>query len=263
MFIQYSQNLENYRYEKSTKINLKNPRNINFSSWNKSSATIFVSCRNCCLDPGSEEEIEMSPRRNAAKGHSKRPRPGLAKMKLRSYTKSRKCSCVLVPAMFRRPITAIRSHEVMMNSAVITSDAVTVPIHALPVCRLSDQIYLDFIESGGLFNSFSLDITFETLKLVLDLGYTGTCQITGDNLVELLQSGRKLGIQYLENLCGQFLLDNLSIENAVQTLHIIQPNLCEHRLALVYRFIRINFPEIMRDRSSQVFYNCIFRLLRP
>ena len=227
---------------------------------NKPSAKIFVSCRNCCLDPGSEEEIEMSPRRNAAKGYSKRSRPGLAKMKLRSYTKSRKCSCVLVPKIFRRPITSIRAHELMMNSAVITRDAITLPIHALPVCRLSDQIYLNFVESGGLFNSFSLDIPFETFKLVLDLAYTGTCQITGDNLVELLHSSRRLGIQYLENLCGQFLLDNLSIENAVQTLHIIQPNLCEHRLALVHRFIRINFPEIMRDRSSQVYFKCILML---
>jgi hypothetical protein len=197
----------------------------------------------------------MTPKRDVRRPRNNvRPHKtsGVAKMKLRSYQKHQKCSCAVQPSKFKKPVTEVRTHHKLMNMTVRTNDDERIPVHSYHLCGLSDQIFESFIDAGGLYQDVGLDISSHILQPVLDLAYTGHCEVDSENIVDLLRVGASLQIPLVKNLCGQYLLDNISTFNAVWTFKMVQEYLCAHRLSEVERFMRRNFPELILEESCKV-----------
>lgn len=101
------------------------------------------------------------------------------------------------------------------------------------------------------------------IKLVLDFIYTGLINLTFENILSVLDSASQLQINYLFNLCCQFLIQNINHLNCVtilkladtysiqlvvdKTIHFISENICDiykNNNQLSDQFNELNYEQI-------------------
>ena len=111
-----------------------------------------------------------------------------SKMKLRSYELQQQCSCTSVSSVINWPHNEGSAvlFETLKDRQVQTSDGQIFEIHTPLLCNISDAIHQKFLED---ISPSELSMTSSDFECVLNIAYTGSCEIDEQSLEGLLQAG--------------------------------------------------------------------------
>ena len=142
----------------------------------------------------------------------------------------------------------IRSVDNVMNSA-----------HKWVLTSLSPGLLTPLGDLAGAARSLPVvesNLTDQVLKRILELGYTGACQLSEDLFIPLLQAAHAYHIRPLLKLCGDYVLAAASSPSpqsaniTVRNFRLAQQHLCQHVVEGLARLIRRNFPDHIRPGGA-------------
>jgi len=192
---------------------------------------IFRHC-SFCRGTDSEEEMETRTSRKILTA-SKRSAP-------------KKCFCQIELLVYN--YAALRNGDKFHDLQVETSDGASFDVHFLPLAALAVGAFESYQKSGDAI--LRLDVSADVFKTILSLAYTGCCEIREGELISLLMAGTSLNIPSLLAHCGQYLLKDLSLFNAVDYYKLSNKYLCQHISAKIEFLIKRNFEDIIQNKSA-------------
>merc|ERR1719244_1614427 len=88
-----------------------------------------------------------------------------------------------------------------------------------------------------------LDLPFgsDVVSRLVDLAYTGTCQVTESTITSLISMANMFQLDSLTRLCGDFLVSSADISSVLQHLQLADQHLCSHVTDKLWQFIFRNF----------------------
>lgn len=95
-----------------------------------------------------------------------------------------------------------------------------------------------------------LNVSLEIMTLIIDYAYTGTCDITWQNVQELFSSANEYEILGLLELCIQFLETNLTLKNCIGIFVNAKQYFCKELFDNTKVFILKNFEIIARNKIN-------------
>ncbi|KAG0729330.1 Gigaxonin [Chionoecetes opilio] len=97
----------------------------------------------------------------------------------------------------------------------------------------------------------TLDITCATFELILDFIYTGKVNINNDNIEEILKTSDLLLMTDLKELCMQFLLGRIDVDNCLGVLQFAQQFSCPRLVQRVKEFVCDHFKHRQIVRTDE------------
>ena len=182
-------------------------------------------------------------------------------MKLRSYSNNQPCICTtpLPEKKWQNPHLQEEVIEFTKDCWVKTSDGDLFKIHAVYLAEISDMINEQLLgERSHHYHRTSpsdIFITTPTFKSIMDVVYEGSCAIDQHNLENLLATGTQYNIKCVLNLCGQFMLGSIRLDNSISYYKKATVHLCEHVTDKILHYVRVNFSDLIGHQSAKVKLN--------
>ena len=88
------------------------------------------------------------------------------------------------------------------------------------------------------------DINPEILSSLIDFTYTGDITVTVDNVQEVLSAASLLQIRQVQDICCNFLKQQLDASNCLGIKNFAEANGCQQLTDVIENFARRNFPEV-------------------
>lgn len=88
------------------------------------------------------------------------------------------------------------------------------------------------------------DMTPSILSMLIDFTYTGEVAITVDNVQEVLAVASLLQIKQVQDICCNFLKQQLDANNCLGIKNFAEANGCQQLTDVIENFARRNFPEV-------------------
>ncbi|PSN56988.1 hypothetical protein C0J52_04246 [Blattella germanica] len=167
--------------------------------------------------------------------------------------KTRKCICTPTDyglAEFPRVWNELRIHQQLCDGVLHSSDGKTLYVHRAILSAVSPYFKALFTNSlkGGKpeANEVNLDIRGHILELILDYAYTGQCNVTSQNVEELLPVADQYEVMGVVQQCCQYLLEELRPENCLGIYKFARHYFCRDLEERGRRYIRHNFKQILQ-----------------
>lgn len=89
------------------------------------------------------------------------------------------------------------------------------------------------------------EISFSSLKKLVEFIYTDSVDVDGDSVLELFQAADKYDLPRLKLLCEAFLIENINVDNACQLFEAAERYNAKLLRAVTLRFILSNYADII------------------
>jgi len=172
------------------------------------------------------------------------------KRSMRIYSQQMRCFCESTPEKFPVSFYSLKFENSDASIIVETRDMYFVPLYSTLLAAISPIMFQTFLTSKN--KEVKLDISRSMLKLIMDLGYSGSCNIEDEDFDEVLSTAHQYKILPLGNICGETVMSNLTHQNALDSYRKSSKFLCEHYTNRVKKFILRQFPDIVRLDSFKV-----------
>jgi hypothetical protein len=176
------------------------------------------------------------------------------KRKKKSTSNLRRCAHIATDsgsAAFMKVWNELRLHQQLCDGILHSSDGKTLYIHRIILSAASPYFKLLFTKSlnGGEpeINEVNLDIPGHILDLILDYIYTGHCNVTSQNVEQLLPIADKYEILGVLHQCCQYLLENFQPENCLGILRFARHYFCHDLEDQGRKYICHNFKQILQQ----------------
>jgi kelch-like protein 10 len=154
-----------------------------------------------------------------------------------------------VPIAFPKAWDEFRLHQQLCDGILHSNDGNIFYIHRIILCAASTYFKALFTNNlkGGEpeINEVNLDIPGHILDLILDYAYTGHCNVTSENVEQLLSTAHQYGVLGVLHQCSEYLLEELQPENCIGIFKLARqyflPDLEDRRR----RYICHNFKQIL------------------
>ena len=208
------------------------------------SRNILQFCNSCFHSECSDEEIIEMKRQKSSTGSLPR------KMSLRTCSRLQKCVCESTPKAFKVPFYSLMFEDSESSIIVETKENDQVSVYSTLISAISQPMFETFLSSRN--KKVKLDISRSMLKLIMDIGYSGNCNIEDEDFDEVLSTAHKFKILHLGQICGETVMSKLTDQNALDSYRKSSKFLCEHYTNRVKKFILRQFPDIVRLDSFKV-----------
>ena len=172
------------------------------------------------------------------------------KMALRTYSRLQKCVCESTPKQFPVSAHSLMSEDSDSSIIVETLENHQVSVYFMLLAAISEPLFQTFLSSRN--KKVKLDISRSMLKLIMDIGYSGNCNIEDEDFDEVLSTAHRFKILHLGKICGETVMSQLTDQNALDSYRKSSKFLCEHYTNRVKKFILRQFPDIVRLDSFKV-----------
>ncbi|XP_066583829.1 kelch-like protein 10 [Prorops nasuta] len=164
----------------------------------------------------------------------------------------RRCICSPVNhTVVHFPIvwSELRSNEQLCDGLINCARDRSFPIHRAILSAVSPYfkaLFVNSLKSGkNETNEVSIDFASpDIFRLILDYAYTGTCNVTADNVEQLLPLADQFEVLGIVQLCCQFLLQELRPENCLGIVKFARYYFCNSLEEKGRKFIRYRFKSI-------------------
>ncbi|XP_065676838.1 kelch-like protein 12 isoform X1 [Hydra vulgaris] len=146
-------------------------------------------------------------------------------------------------------VDSLRHHgQLGFCDVILRLDGHEFSAHKIILASCSDYFYAMF--NGNMkeskekiieINSVSLDV----MKLVLNFIYTGSIQLSNDNVEDVLQAANLMLIKSLKDVCCRFLETLLTVNNCLGMQKFSESYACENLFSITTNFIHENFGYVM------------------
>jgi kelch-like protein 10 len=177
--------------------------------------------------------------------------------KKKSTFKPRRCVCMPTDCElvnFPRVWNEFRLLQQLCDGILHTSDGKTLYVHRAILSAVSPYFKALFTNSlkGGEpeTNEVNLDIPGHILELLLDYAYTGLCNVTSQNVEQLLPTADQYEFLGVVQLCCRYLLEELQPENCLGIFKFARHYFCHELEKRGRKYICHNFMEILQQSSE-------------
>lgn len=179
--------------------------------------------------------------------------PSSSKSALIKKTKlTKKCVCIplgLEAATIPLVWNELRLANQLNDGLIISRENEEIPVHRAIISAISSYFKALFLNTmpDEKFEKHTVwvDLSTYTIQLLLDFAYTGQCDITNDNVQDLLVAADKYDILGVVQRCCAFLLNALTPENCLGIIRFAKHYFCGDLEERGDRYIRNNFKDIV------------------
>ena len=140
------------------------------------------------------------------------------RMKLRSHQRKKVCFCMSkIDSPKNSILNKFQKETKFTDKRIFSNNGTEVGVHGLVIESISEDIS----------DNPDLDCSSEDANSLVQLAYSGSCNVTRINLRHLLKLGKQYNIDQLLKLCTDFLLKNLTTESALE-FYNLSKDLCDH-----------------------------------
>jgi kelch-like protein 10 len=159
-----------------------------------------------------------------------------------------------VSVAFPKAWNELRLRHQLCDGILHSNNGKTSYIHRIILCAVSPYFKALFTNSlkGGEpeINEVNLDIPGHILDLILDYAYIGHCNVTSENLEQLLSTAKQYEILGVLHQCSQCLLEKLQPENCIGVFKLARQYFLRDFEDRRRRYICHNFKQILRQSSE-------------
>ncbi|XP_015587950.1 kelch-like protein 10 isoform X2 [Cephus cinctus] len=178
--------------------------------------------------------------------------------KKKQNSKSRKCMCLPSNyALVEFPVvwSELRANQQLCDGAIRCSRDEIFPIHRAILSAVSPYFKAIFTNTlkGGKTESNEVSVNCvpgEIFALILDYAYTGTCNVTAENVEQLLPLADQFEVLGVVQLCCQFLLQELRPENCLGIFKFARHYFCRDLEEKGRKYIRHHFKQILQESAE-------------
>jgi kelch-like protein 10 len=171
--------------------------------------------------------------------------------------KQRRCVCIPTDyglIEFPRVWNELRLHQQLCDGVLHSSDGKTLYIHRVILCAVSPHFKTLFTYSlkGSKIerSEVSVDIPGHILELMLDYAYTGHCNVTLQNVGQLLPIADQYELLGVVQQCCQYLFEELQPENCLGILKFARHYFCHDLEERGRKYVCHNFKKILQQSSE-------------
>ena len=182
----------------------------------------------------------------------------LTRIEVRSYSNDQLCICNTAPPekKWTNPYLVQEVIEHTKDVWIKTLDGDLFKAHANCLAKISDIMHVKLLEDKtACISPTEVFTTTPVFRCILAVVYEGCCAIDQLNLASLLEAATEYNIKCLLNLCGQFMLETIGMENSINYYKKALVYLCEHVRAKILHYIRVNFSDLIGHQSTKVKFN--------
>ena len=153
----------------------------------------------------------------------------------------------------RNQLYELKEGKQFTDRIVRSSDGEMFHVHGVVLASLSNKMNLLLKNSN---DDLTLPLSNEVVASIIQMAYTGTCDIREDTIEDMLKAAKKYQMKPLLVVCGNFLCSEVRVDNAVQFFRLSKKYSCEHHfISSLQRFIALNIKSIMdiTDAYFEVF----------
>lgn len=160
---------------------------------------------------------------------------------------------LFLPSSLWRDISCLLENP-MFSDFAFKVEGTMIHVHKC-ILSLKNQFFKTMFASGMKETTKSetqiADISYSTLKNIIDYCYTDDVKITGENIVELLMAAYKYHLINLKQICEDFIRDNIEISNASSLFQMGCFYESEQLKSFCLDFIIKHYSKICRERDFQ------------
>ncbi|XP_063993173.1 kelch-like protein 10 isoform X2 [Diachasmimorpha longicaudata] len=173
--------------------------------------------------------------------------------------KARKCVCLPVDyKSIQFPIvwSEFRTNQQFCDAIVRCQDDAVFSIHRVILSAVSPYfraLFTNSLQVPG--KSEKSEVSLDTapgamFSLILDYAYTGTCNVTVDNVEQLLPLADLLEVLGVVQLCCQLLIAELKADNCLGIYKFARHYFCNELESKSRKYIRHHFTEILKESGE-------------
>ncbi|XP_012259425.2 kelch-like protein 10 isoform X2 [Athalia rosae] len=178
--------------------------------------------------------------------------------KKKQAVKARKCMCLPSNyALVEFPIvwSELRANQQLCDGAIRCARDQLFPVHRAILSAVSPYFKVLFTNSlkGGKTETTEVVINRvpgEIFSLILDYAYTGTCNVTSENVEQLLPLADQFEVLGVIQICCLFLLQELRPENCLGIFKFARHYFCRDLEEKGRKYIRHNFKQILQESGE-------------
>ncbi|XP_008181656.1 ring canal kelch homolog [Acyrthosiphon pisum] len=163
-------------------------------------------------------------------------------------------------------LQSLRREEVLCDIKLETDDGVLVCAHKLVLvaaCPYFRAMFSSFAE-GAKYVVNIRELDSNILQLLIDYIYTGKITVTEQNIMDLLPSAVRLQLDYVKDVCVEFLQKQLNTENCLGIRELADFYNCMDLLSSSEEYIKTHFLKVVEAEeflslSSEEIINLISR----
>jgi kelch-like protein 10 len=152
---------------------------------------------------------------------------------------------------FPKAWNEFRTNQQLCDSILHSGDGKTFYIHRIILSAVSSYFEDLFTNSqnGGEpeMNEMYLDVPGHILNLILDYAYTGHCNVTSENIQQLLPIADQYEIFGVLHQSFQYLFEELKPDNCIGIFKFARPYFCSHLKDRGLKYICHNFKQILEQ----------------
>jgi kelch-like protein 10 len=152
-------------------------------------------------------------------------------------------------AAFPKAWNELRMNQQLCDGIIHSSDGKTLYIHRVILCAVSsyfEDLFTNSLKGGEpQMNEVNLDIPGHILDLILDYAYTGHCNVTLENVEQLLPIAHQYEILGVLHQSLQYLFEELKPENCIRIFKFASRYFCSHLEERGRKYICHNFKPIL------------------
>ena len=164
------------------------------------------------------------------------------------------CPCFWILEKYERRLDDFKYSDRAKDMDLIINDNSVTRVHAWPFVQIS-PVLCQLLEANVVNEQkwqLVVDMDPEDLPAILDLVYTGVCEVRKDRVESLLRLAKVYNIQDLENLCGKCLEANLDLDNAVNSFKMAKNYLCKHLSKKFLSYVIRNISDLIANNTAKV-----------
>ncbi|XP_012284683.2 kelch-like protein 10 [Orussus abietinus] len=178
--------------------------------------------------------------------------------KKRQSNRTRRCMCLPSNyALVEFPVvwSELRANQQLCDGAIRCAQDRVFSVHRAILSAVSPYFKALFTNSlkGGKTETTEVAITGvpgDVFGLILDYAYTGTCNVTAENVEQLLPLADRFEVLGVVQLCCQFLLQELRPENCLGIFKFARHYFCRDLEEKGRKYIRHHFKQILQESGE-------------
>ncbi|XP_038079224.1 kelch-like protein 9 [Patiria miniata] len=159
--------------------------------------------------------------------------------------------CVEHSSDMLKQLSALRTRRVLCDGTLICGEH-HFSIHRIILAACSDFFQKMFIENDNIKDiQISSSISRLGLEMLIHFAYTSQLTLTSENVHKTLRAAIQLGVQRVTDLCIQYLVTTICMQNCVELLHLAERHDFDQLRSAVQNFILERFISLSETKDFQ------------
>ncbi|XP_022090052.1 kelch-like protein 9 isoform X2 [Acanthaster planci] len=150
-----------------------------------------------------------------------------------------------------KQLSALRTRRVLCDGTLICGEN-HFSIHRIVLAACSDFFRKMFIGNDNIKDiQISSSISRLGLEMLIHFAYTSQLTLTSENVHKTLQAAIQLGVQRVVDLCVQYLITTVCLQNCIELLHLAEKHDFSQLHAAAQNFILERFVSLSETKDFQ------------